>query len=109
LDTIWAVKEHKDKPRRGEKHGHKTLRLLRKRLTKNEELRLKRRGRPRKGTSIKKTDPSKDFLASGWPHGNIDIQGVKDTKRSVDYLLGYSSGYWTARSGKKKIFSMTSR
>jgi hypothetical protein len=102
LDTIWAVKEHKDKPRRGEKHGHKTLRLLRKRLTKNEELRLKRRGRPRKGTSIKKTDPSKDFLASGWPHGNIDIQGVKDTKRSVDYLLGYSSGYWTARSGKKK-------
>jgi hypothetical protein len=77
-DQMWEVKWH-----RGE-DGRRRLRLLRK-------------------NGPKGVDPTVEFLASGWKHGFIDVQGVSDTKTVFGYLLGYASGQGVNKEAKKNI------
>jgi hypothetical protein len=77
-DRMWAVKWHC-----GE-NGRRRLRLLRK-------------------NGPKGVDPTVEYLASGWEHGFIDVQGVSDIKTSFEYLLGYASGKGVEKELKKNI------
>jgi len=77
-DRMWGVKWH-----RGE-DGRRRLRLLRK-------------------NGPKGVDPTVEFLASGWKHGFIDVQGVSDTKTSFRHLLSYASGQGVDKEVKKNI------
>jgi hypothetical protein len=53
----------------------------------------------------KGVDPTVEFLASGWGHGFIDVQGVSnnDTKKVFGYLLGYASGQEVEKEAEKNI------
>ena len=77
-DRMWAVKWHRGAD------GRRRLRLLRK-------------------NGPKGVDPTVEYLASGWEHGFIDVQGVSDTKTVFGYLLGYASGQEVDKELKKNI------
>jgi len=80
LDEIWHVKRH-----------HGSLRLRKKRMSETEK--KGRRGRPKKYTTPDpKVDPSKDYLASGWHHGKIDVEAIDTPAKAFSYLLGYMNG-----------------
>ena len=79
-NRMWKVKWYRGKS------GRRRLRLLRK-----------------KGKKGEYGDPTVEFLASGWEHGFIDVQGVSDIKTSFEYLLGYASGKGVEKELKKNI------
>ena len=94
LDELWHVKYHLDAD------GKRSLRLRRKRMSETEK--SEKRGRPKKYTTPDpKGEPSKDCLASGWPHGNIDVEGINSPKNAFFYLLGYMNGSFGEGKGKE--------
>ena len=58
---------------------------------------------PRSKNGPKGVDPTVEYLASGWEHGFIDVQGVSDTKMAFGYLLGYASGQGVEKEAKNNI------
>jgi len=93
LNALWHVKHHHDAD------GKRSLRLRKKRMSETEK--KGRRGRPKKYTTPDpKVDPSKDYLASGWKHGTVDIEGIETPEKAFSYLLGYMNG--SSVEGKSK-------
>jgi len=94
LDELWHVKYHTNAD------GKRSLRLRRKRMSETEK--KGRRGRPKKyATPDPRGDPSKDYLASGWKHGTVDIEGIDDPEKAFFYLLGYMNGSFGEGKGKE--------
>jgi len=94
LDEIWHVKRHHDAD------GKWSFRLRKKTMSETEK--SEKRGRPKKYTTPDpKGEPSKDYLASGWKHGNVDIEGIETPEKAVSYLLGYMNGSFGEGKGKK--------
>jgi hypothetical protein len=68
----------------------------------SETEKSEKRGRPKKYTTPDpKGEPSKDYLASGWKHGNVDIEGIETPEKAVSYLLGYMNGSFGEGKGKE--------